>query len=90
VFPRVEPGAPCLIERLDGGEALVRLVPDVLLTDAASTRAHLAAVAALLEQVDCYTMRSGADLDQAAALVRERLAWGEAAAGVQARQLAGS
>ena len=55
----------------DGGrEALLRLVPDVLLTQAESTRAHLAAIAELLTQVRCYTVRSGHDLERAAQLVR--------------------
>ena len=55
---------------LDSGDALLRLVPDVLLTDPAATQAHLRAIAALLEQVRCYTLRSGTDLERAAELVQ--------------------
>ena len=73
VFPQVQPGGPCAIERLDGRDALLRLVPDVLLTAAASTQAHLGAIGDLLEQVDCYELTSGADLEQAAGLVVAQL-----------------
>lgn len=73
VFPRVSPDQPSAIAPLDPGEALLRLVPDVLLTEPASTQAHLQALAALLAQVDCYTLRSGADLGRAVELVRNLL-----------------
>lgn len=73
VFPEVAPGQPSDITPLDPGEALLRLVPDVLLTEPAATQAHLRAIAGLLDQVRCYTLRSGTDLDRAAKLVRERV-----------------
>jgi hypothetical protein len=69
VFPTVSPGAPSGLEPLDQGDALLRLVPDVLLTDPEATHAHLRAIAALLKQVRCYTLRSGNDLERAAELV---------------------
>jgi hypothetical protein len=71
VFPEVVPDQPSELSPLDPGEALLRLAPDVLLTEPAATQAHLQAIGALLDQVDCYTLRSGADLDRAAELVRE-------------------
>lgn len=71
VFTEVVQGGRSAIAPLDPGDALLRLVPDVLITDAASTQAHLAAIAGLLGQVRCYTLRSGADLERAAELVRE-------------------
>lgn len=70
VFPEVAAEQPSAITALDGGEALLRLVPDVLVTQADSTRAHVAMIAALLEQVRCYALRSGSDLETAAELVR--------------------
>ena len=70
VFPEVTPGRLSHIEPLDPGEALLRLVPDVLLTDATATQAHLAAIAALLDQVSCFALGSGADLERAAKLVQ--------------------
>jgi hypothetical protein len=69
VFPAVSPAEPSQLEPLDPGDALLRLVPDVLLTDPESSHAHLRAIAALLKQVRCYTLRSGNDLERAAELV---------------------
>jgi hypothetical protein len=70
VFPFVAPERPSAIDELDAGEALLRLVPDVLLTHSESTQAHLAAIGGLLNQVRCYTLCSGHDLERAAELVR--------------------
>lgn len=70
VFPEVTRDPLSTIAPLDCGEALLRLVPDVLLTEPVSTQAHLGAIAGLLGQVRCYAMSTGADLDQAAALVQ--------------------
>ena len=69
VFPEVSPEHPSDIAPLDPGAALLRLVPDVLLTDPAATQAHLRAIASLVGQVRCYTLRSGFDLERAADLV---------------------
>ncbi len=71
VFSEVTPDRRSEIAPLDPGGALLRLVPDVLLTEAASTQAHLRAIAALLDQVSCYALRSGTDLERAAKLVRD-------------------
>ena len=59
------------IEPLDASEAMLRLVPDVLLTQPAGTQSHLKALAALVAQVDCYCVESGPDLEQTANLVRD-------------------
>jgi hypothetical protein len=69
VFPSVAPEAPSVLDPIDAGDALLRLVPDVLLTDRAATQSHLQAIASLLGQVRCYTLRSGADIERAAELV---------------------
>ena len=71
VFPEVALDKPSDIVALDPGEALLRLVPDVLLTDAAATQVHLRTIAALLDQVRCYALRSGTDLERAVGLVRD-------------------
>jgi hypothetical protein len=73
VFPSVAPGAPTALDPLDPGEALLRLVPDVLLTDPAATQAHLQAIASLLRKLPCYTLCSGSDLERAAAIVQALL-----------------
>jgi hypothetical protein len=70
VFPEVVRDQLSQIAPLDPGAALLRLVPDVLLTDAAATQAHLAAIGALLNGVTCFVLRSGVDLERAAELVR--------------------
>ncbi|MBV9607021.1 MAG: hypothetical protein JO027_18050 [Solirubrobacterales bacterium] len=70
VFPTIAPGAPSRIAALDQGAAMLRLVPDVLLTHPAATHSHLRAIAALLRQVRCYRLSSGRDLERAVALVR--------------------
>jgi hypothetical protein len=74
VFPEVSLDRPSAIAPLDPGEAMLRLVPDVLLTEPASTQAHLAAISVLLGQVDCFALRSGTDLERAAELVAELVA----------------
>jgi hypothetical protein len=71
VFPEVVRDQRSEIAPLDPREALLRLVPDVLLTDPTSTQAHLRAIASLLDQVRCFELRSGTDLERAAELVRE-------------------
>ncbi|MDA0163850.1 hypothetical protein OM076_26505 [Solirubrobacter ginsenosidimutans] len=73
VFPEVVYDSPGEVMPLDPGEAYLRLVPDVLLTQPAGTQAHLKAIAALLAQVRCYTLRSGTDLGYTAELVRALL-----------------
>jgi hypothetical protein len=70
VFPEVSHDQPSEIAPLDPGEGFMRLVPDVLLTEPTSTQAHLRAIAALVEHVGCYALRSGTDLERAAELVR--------------------
>lgn len=71
VFPEVALHQRSDIAPLDPREALLRLVPDVLVTEPAATQAHLRAIAGLLDQVRCYALRSGTDLEHAAELVLE-------------------
>jgi hypothetical protein len=74
VFPQVVLDEPSRIAPLGQCAALLRLVPDLLLTDPEATQAHLGAIAALLEHVRCYTLCSGTDLDRAAELVQALVA----------------
>jgi hypothetical protein len=71
VFPEIVRDRASHIEPLDPAEALLRLVPDVLLTEPAATQAHLAAIAALLGQVRCYELASGPDVERTAALLAQ-------------------
>jgi hypothetical protein len=72
LFPEIVPGASGLVP-LPPGDALLRLTPDVLLTQRAASQEHLRAVGALLEQVSCYRILSGPQLDATARVVRDLL-----------------
>jgi hypothetical protein len=73
VFPSVADQRSSRCDRLAPGEALLRLTPDVLLTEPGATQAHLDAIGALLRQVECYGLSCGADLDCAVDLMRSLL-----------------
>jgi len=73
VFPEVAAEQPSAITPVDPGEALLRLVPDVLVTHEQSTQSHVGAIAELLGQVRCYAVRSGYDLERAAETLRSLL-----------------
>jgi hypothetical protein len=69
VFPTVTGRAPSRLERLDPAEALLRLVPDVLLTQPQAAQAHLGALAGLLERVECHTLEAGPELAESVELI---------------------
>jgi hypothetical protein len=71
VFPEITRAPTSRLERMDPQEAFMRLIPDVLLTDPPTSQQHVAVLAALTGQVDCYRMLTGEDVDAAAALVTE-------------------
>lgn len=73
IFPEVSRDGPSGLVACEPGEALLRLVPDMLLTCHAAAQAHLAALGALLSQVACYDLRSGPDLDASVELVLDLL-----------------
>ena len=52
-------------------EALMALLPNVLLTDPVASQAHLDMLAELVESVPCLRFRVGSDLDAAAACVTD-------------------
>jgi hypothetical protein len=69
VFPRVTGKAESRLIPLDSGEALFELVPNVLLTEPASSQAHLDALAALAAESTCWRLETGRDLDGAVRLL---------------------
>ncbi len=73
VFPRVAGVPESRLEPMDRGEALLELAPNVLLTEPRSAQAHLDALAALVEQSDCWRLATGTDLDEAVRRVTELL-----------------
>lgn len=74
IFPRIAHTAHSAIEPLAPGAALMELAPNVLLTEAASSRAHLETIAELVRSTACYRLHTGRDLAEAAACLRGVLA----------------
>lgn len=69
-FPSVGSGVRTTVEPLPAADALVELVPNVLLTQATSSQCHLDALARLVTDVPAHRLRCGTDLDHAVATVR--------------------
>jgi hypothetical protein len=69
VFPRVAGRTESRLIPLDAGEALFELVPNVLLTEPASSQAHLDALAGLASESTCWRLETGRDLDGAVRLL---------------------
>lgn len=74
VFPRVAHTGHSALAPLDRDEALLEVVPNVLLTEARSAQAHLDALAALAHRCPCYRLEAGHDMDGLAALLRGLIA----------------
>lgn len=71
IAPLVTAGRRSEFEPLAPSQALVGLLPNVLLTEPGATGAHLEMLAALVESVPCLTFRVGSDLDAVAACVAD-------------------
>jgi hypothetical protein len=71
VAPEVVGGARSELEELAPSDALVALLPNVLLTEPAASQAHLDMLARLVRSVRCLRLRVGSDLDAAAACVTD-------------------
>jgi hypothetical protein len=69
--PQVVDGPGSELEPLAPSEALMALLPNVLLTDPVASQAHLDMLATLVESVPCLRFRVGSDLDAAAACVTD-------------------
>ena len=73
VFTSISTNGGSRIEPLDPGEALLALAPNVLLTDAEASQAHLRALGALVSGTPCYRLAAARDLDRVAAELRSLL-----------------
>lgn len=73
VFPQISGRRKSRLEPIDAGEALLELVPNVLLTEPSSSQAHLDALAALARSSRCYRLATGTDLDGAVRLLLDLL-----------------
>ncbi|MDX6484330.1 MAG: hypothetical protein QOE95_2101, partial [Gaiellaceae bacterium] len=69
VVPRVSGERASALTPLSPGEALLELAPNVLLTEARSSQAHLDVLAELVERSDCYRLATGTDLQGAVELL---------------------
>jgi hypothetical protein len=69
VFPTIGDCEDSSLEALSCREALLELAPNVLLTEPASSQAHLSALTALISSSDCYRLLTGTNLDAAAQLL---------------------
>jgi len=63
IFPRVAHTDHTVLEPMAAQEAFFELLGGVTVTEAASSQAHLNAIGALVQQVPCYRMHTGRDLD---------------------------
>jgi hypothetical protein len=71
LFPQITDADHCSVEPLSAGEALIELAPNVLLTEARSSQAHLDALGALVRSVPTHRLLLGRGLDDVVATVAE-------------------
>ena len=73
VIPRIAVAETSVFTRMDPDEALLEMVPNVLLTEASSCRAHLDALSELVASTPCYRLETGRDFDRLSVRFRELL-----------------
>jgi hypothetical protein len=71
IFPRVSGARRSVLTSLDRRQAFVDLAPGLLLTEPASARRYLQAMAALVGVTPCYRLETGSDLAEVATLLRD-------------------
>jgi hypothetical protein len=73
VFPRISVDGRSALRPIGADEALLELVPNVLLTEAGSCQRHLNILTELAKQAPCYRLETGRDFDRIPFLLRELL-----------------
>jgi hypothetical protein len=73
VIPRIAEAETSVVTRMDPDEALLEMVPNVLLTEENSCRAHLDALRELVTSTPCYRLETGRDFDRLSIRFRELL-----------------
>jgi hypothetical protein len=73
VLPRISGERRSVLRAVSASYALRELVPNVLLTQAAATQAHLDVLAELVQEVPCYSLDTGTDLSFAGRCLQEIL-----------------
>ncbi len=63
IFPQVSATPGSTLQPMSRDEALLELIPNILLTERRSSQAHLDSLAALVKQCDCYRLETGRDFD---------------------------
>jgi hypothetical protein len=71
VAPNIVEGTGPVLEPLAPSDALLQLMPNVLLTDPAASQAHMDVLGQLVRTVPSYSFSPGSDLGAAAACIRE-------------------
>lgn len=74
ILPVFTEGASSCCEELDASSALMELLPNVLLTEQASSAEHLQILAELSGTVPCVRLHLGTDLSGAVAVIKDLLA----------------
>jgi hypothetical protein len=70
VFPRIAGSGRSTLVPMDRGEALLEILPNILLTEAASSQQHLETLAQLVSSCACYRLETGTDFSELAARLR--------------------
>ena len=73
VLPRISGKESSVLRRIESDEALLEIVPNVLLTESSACQAHLGVLAGLVKQAACYRLDTGRDFDRIPSLFRELL-----------------
>jgi hypothetical protein len=74
VFPHVAHTDKSILKPMAKDEALVELLPNITLTEARTSQAHLDALATLLNVSTCYRLETGRDFNAIPGLLREVMA----------------
>jgi hypothetical protein len=71
VFPSVAHSDRSVLTPIGSDQALLELVPNVVLTEAASSQAHLDAMGTLVQTTPSWRLATGRDFGRVAAMLRE-------------------
>jgi hypothetical protein len=66
VFPRVAASGRSTLAPMDQGEALLEILPNILLTESASSQQHLDVLTELVSSCACYRLETGTDFGELA------------------------
>jgi hypothetical protein len=73
ILPRISKERHSVATRIESDQALLEIVPNVLLTQPRACQAHLGVLADLVKQSTCYRLDTGQDFDRIPALFRRLL-----------------